>query len=388
MKIRDLLRVVCDRDASDVFLKVDNVPYVRIYGELAPLMDFPVLGAADLQRIVSEIASEDQRRMLQTTFDTDYAMNIDNLESCLTGAEKSVSSGLDLSSRGTGKSALSGLSRFRVSIFMQRGVPSIVMRRIKKAVADFSSLNLPQQVMETLCQEKRGLVLLTGPAGHGKSTTIASMIEYMNTAQPRHILTVEDPIEFTFADKKSVINQRELNLDVASYPVALKQVTLQSPDVIFIGTIRDLDTMSAALNAAEMGILVLSTLHTVNASQTAQRILNFFPPHQHAEIRMQLSFLLKGVVSLRLVPRADGSGRIPACETMVLTPTISRLLREGAFGDIARFLEEGALFGMQSFKQSLTRLVKEGKIRAEEAYKYADSREDLELEIKGIKRLM
>lgn len=358
MKIRDVLRVMCDRDASDIFLKVDNVPYLRVYGELVPLMDFPVLGVADLQRIVVEVADDAHKKMLQNVFDTDYAMDVE------------------------------GLDRFRVSIFMQRGVPSVVMRRIKKAVPDFNALNLPKDVLEHLSQERRGLILLTGPAGHGKSTTIASMIECMNTMQARHILTVEDPIEFTFADKKSVINQRELGLDVSSYPVALRQVTLQSPDVIFIGTIRDLDTMSAALNAAEMGILVLSTVHTVNAAQTAQRILNFFPPHQHAEIRMQLSFLLKGVVSLRLVPRADGSGRVPACETMVLTPTISRLLREGAFADITRFLEEGALFGMQSFKQSLAKLVKDGRITAEEAYKYADSREDLDLEIKGIKRLM
>ncbi|MDD5137915.1 MAG: PilT/PilU family type 4a pilus ATPase [Candidatus Omnitrophota bacterium] len=358
MKIRDVLRVMCDRDASDVFLKVDNVPYLRVYGELVPLMDFPVLGVADLQRIVAEVADDAHKKMLQNVFDTDYAMDVE------------------------------GLDRMRVSIFMQRGVPSVVMRRIKKAVPDFNALNLPKDVLEHLSQERRGLILLTGPAGHGKSTTIASMIECMNTTQARHILTVEDPIEFTFADKKSVINQRELGLDVSSYPVALRQVTLQSPDVIFIGTIRDLDTMSAALNAAEMGILVLSTVHTVNAAQTAQRILNFFPPHQHAEIRMQLSFLLKGVVSLRLVPRADGSGRVPACETMVLTPTISRLLREGAFADITRFLEEGALFGMQSFKQSLAKLVKDGRITAEEAYKYADSREDLDLEIKGIKRLM
>jgi len=388
MKIRDILRVMCDRDASDVFLKVDNVPYLRVYGELAPLMDFPVLGVADLQRIVAEIADDAHKKMLQNVFDTDYAMDIEDLGPSLVGTGRPAPSGLGPSLVGTGRPAPSGLDRFRVSIFMQRGVPSVVMRRIKKAVPDFGALNLPKDVLERLSQETRGLILLTGPAGHGKSTTIASMIEYMNTTQARHVLTVEDPIEFTFTDKKSVINQRELGLDVSSYPVALRQVTLQSPDVIFIGTIRDLDTMSAALNAAEMGILVLSTVHTVNAAQTAQRILNFFPPHQHAEIRMQLSFLLKGVVSLRLVPCADGSGRVPACETMVLTPTISRLLREGAFADITRFLEEGALFGMQSFRQSLARLVKEGRITAEEAYKYADSREDLDLEIKGIKRLM
>lgn len=358
MRIRDILQAACEKDASDLFLKVDNVPYLRVYGELQPLNDFAALTQQDLERIVADISDDAHKKMLKNVLDTDYAMDSGDLD------------------------------RFRVSIFMQRGVPSIVMRRIKKAVADFKSLNLPEQVLSNLCQEKRGLVLLTGPAGHGKSTAIASMIEYMNTTQARHILTVEDPIEFTFKDKKSVINQRELSLDVSSYPVALKQVTLQSPDVIFIGTIRDHDTMSAALNAAEMGILVLSTIHTVNAAQTAQRIMNFFPPHQHAEIRMQLSFLLKGVVSLRLVPRSDGRGRIPAFETMVLTPTISRLLREGGFADIPRFLEEGSLFGMESFKQSLASLVGSGKVSPEEAYKYADSKEELELEIKGIKRLM
>jgi len=213
------------------------------------------------------------------------------------------------------------------------------------------------------------------------------MIEYMNQNVSRHVLTVEDPIEFTFTDKKSVVNQRELGLDVASYAAALKQITLQSPDVVFIGTIRDLETMSAALVAAEMGILVLSTVHTVNAAQTVQRLINFFPPHQHSEIRMMLSFLLKGVISIRLVPRADVSGRVPALEVMTLTPTISRLVREGAAADVTRYLEEGDLFGMCSFKQSLAKLVKDGVVTAEEAYKYADSKEDLELEIKGIRRL-
>lgn len=358
MKIKDCLRLMCEKDASDLFLKVDNVPFLRIYGDLMPLADFGMLTVSDLQRTVSEIIDDTHKKMLQSTLDADFAMDVE------------------------------GLDRFRVSVFLQRGVPSIVMRRIKKDIPDFHELNLPAEVLKTLSQENRGLVLLTGPAGHGKSTTIASMIEYMNNNCPRHILTIEDPIEFTFTDKKAVINQRELGLDVTSYPVALRQVTLQSPDVIFIGTIRDIDTMSAAINAAEMGILVLSTLHTVNAAQTVQRILNFFQPHQHNEIRMQLSFLLKGVISLRLVPRADGSGRIPAYETMLLTPTISRLVREGAFADISRFLEEGALFGMQSFKQSLARLVKERKITPEAAYRFADSKEELELEIKGIKRLM
>ncbi len=358
MKIKEILRTMCERDASDLFLKIDNVPYLRIYGELKPLQDFPSLSLQDLERFIAEIVDTPHRERLQSTRDTDLAIDVE------------------------------GLDRFRVSIFYQRSVPSLVLRRIKKDIPDFKTLNLPEKVLGGLAQERRGLVLLTGPAGHGKSTTIASMIEAMNTQYPRHILTVEDPVEFTFIDKKCVINQRELSLDVASYSVALRQVTLQSPDVIFIGTIRDLDTMMAALIAAEMGILVLSTIHTVNASQTIQRIINFFPPHQHAEIRMQLSFLLKGVVSLRLVPTADGSGRVPACEVMTLTPTISRLIREGGISEIPRFLEEGAMFGMQSFKQSLASLVKDGKIATEDAYRFADSREELELEIKGIKRLM
>ncbi len=357
MNIKDVLRIVCERDASDLFLKVDNVPYVRVYGELMPLADFPALGIVDLERAISTLTDDIHRKMLDNDMDTDYALDVE------------------------------GLDRFRVSVFFQRGVPSIVMRRIKKNIPDFNALNLPDGVLKTLSQERRGLILMTGPAGSGKSTTIASMIEYMNNNFSRHILTMEDPTEFMFSDKKCVINQRELGIDVKSYLIGLRQVTLQSPDVVFIGTIRDLDTMSAALNAAEMGILVLSTVHTVNAAQTIQRIINFFPPYQHDEIRMQLSFLLKGVISLRLVPRVDGSGRVPATEVMTLTPTISRLIREGGISDIPKFLEEGALFGMESFKQSLGRLVKTNQISVDEAYKYADSREDLELAIKGIKRL-
>ncbi len=358
MKIKDALRAACERDASDLFLKVDNVPYLRIYGELVPITDFPTLTALDLEKIVTEISDDIHEKMFRNSLDTDFAMDVE------------------------------GLDRFRVSIFFQRGVPSIVMRRIKKTVPDFRTLGLPEEVLRILSVERRGLVLMTGQAGNGKSTTIASMIDYINNNFSRHILTVEDPIEFTFQDKKSVINQRELGLDVSNYVVALRQVTLQSPDVIFIGTIRDLETMSAALNAAEMGILVLSTIHTVNAAQTVQRIINFFPPYQHAEIKMQLSFLLKGVVSLRLVPRADGVGRVPATEVMTLTPTISRLIREGMVADIPRFLEEGAMFGMESFKQHLAGLVRDNKITPEEAYKYADSKEELELEIKGIKRMV
>jgi twitching motility protein PilT len=222
--------------------------------------------------------------------------------------------------------------------------------------------------------------------GSGKSTTIASMIEFINANKKKHILTVEEPIEFTFKDKQSLINQRELGLDVASYAVALRSFTLQSPDVIYIANIRDAETMSAAITAAETGVLVLSTLHTVNASQSVERIVNFFQPHQHQEVRSQLANILKGVISLRLVPLKDGSGRIPAYEVMLLTPTISRLIREAKSWEIPPYIEDGNIFGMQSFNQSLIKLVKDGLVSEETAIEFADNKDEFVLSLKGFKR--
>jgi twitching motility protein PilT len=260
------------------------------------------------------------------------------------------------------------------------------VRNIRSEIPSFDELNLPSETLKKLCIEKRGLVLLTGSVGSGKSTTIASMIEYINNNSNRHILTIEEPIEFTFKDKRSIINQRELGIDVASYDVALRAFTLQSPDVIYIGNIRDYQTMSAALTAAETGVLVLSTLHTVNAAQSVERIINLFPPHQHQEIRTQLSLLLKGIVSLRLIPRVDKAGRLPAYEVMLLTPTISRLIREGKVWEMLSFIEDGEVFGMRSFNQCLTKLVKDGKITEEEAGVFADNRDEFILALRGIKK--
>jgi len=357
MQIKDILRVMVEKDASDLFIKLDSPVSMRIYGKVVRIDGFPSLSMSDLKQIIDSICNDKTKETFEKNMDVDFSFNQE------------------------------GVGRFRVSLFLQRGVPSIVMRRVKEHVGSFSQLNLPNDVLEKLTQEVRGLVLLTGPAGNGKSTTIASMIDYINENQNRHIITIEDPIEFLFSDKKSIIDQRELGLDVKSYPVALRQITLQSPDVIFIGTIRDLPTMSAAIIAAEMGTLVLSTLHTNNSAQTVERIVNFFPPHQHDEVRMQLSFLLKGVISLRLLPKADGSGRIPAYEVMTLTPTISRLIRENKSRDITKYLEEGEMFRMQSFKQSLSRLVRDNKISKEDAYTFSDSKEELDLELRGVKRL-
>jgi twitching motility protein PilT len=211
------------------------------------------------------------------------------------------------------------------------------------------------------------------------------MIEYINQNSARHIITIEDPIEFLFTDKQSIISQRELGIDVQSYPFALKHVTQQSPDIIYIGNIRDIETMRAAIQATELGTFVMTTFHTINAVQTIVRIVNFFPPHLHDEVRMQLSMILKGTISLRLIPRKDGQGRVPAYETMVVTPTIARLIREGRVQEIQNFIDQGELFGMQSFRQSLIKLVREGVVDKNEARRFSDSKDEFDLAIKGIR---
>jgi twitching motility protein PilT len=326
---------------------------MRIDGRVIPVGDAP-LTVADMGKAVEDLTKPEQREKFKASLDLDFALYLPEHN-----------------------------RRFRISIFIQRNSPSIVIRNVRDSVPDFKTLNLPAEVLERLAMETRGLVLLTGSMGSGKSTTIASMIEYINQNSQKHILTIEEPIEYTFKDKKSIINQRELGLDVTSYATALRAFTLQSPDVIYIGNIRDYETMSAALTAAETGVLVLSTLHTVNAPQTIERIINFFPPHQHQEIRIQLSFLLKGVVSLRLLPLKGSAGRMPAYETMVLSPTVSRLIREGKTWEIPKFIEDGEIFGMRSFAQSLVKLVNEGKISEEEAVNAADNREEFTLGLKG-----
>ena len=356
MSIKEFFKIMRENNASDMFLRAGGIPRIRVDGRVCPLSE-DVLSKADMDKIAQElIVTEQQKKKFQEDLEVDFAY------------------------------PLEGVGRFRVIIFAQRGTPSIVVRYVRDDIQTFEELNLPVELLKKFASEKRGIVLLTGPAGSGKSTTVSSMIGYINTNMERHIVTVEDPIEFLFKDKKSIINQRELGLDVLDYPAALKHFTLQSPDVIFIGLIRDPQTMHAAITAAEMGVLLLSTFHTINAIQTVERIINFFPPHLHAEVRIQLSLVLKGIISMRLIPRKDAPGRIPACETMVLTPTISRILREGKVWEMRRFIEQGEMFGMQTFNQALIKLVRAGKISEEDAKLSSDSKEDFELELRGIKK--
>ena len=358
MDIKDFFKVMKEKEASDMFLSVDSVPRARIDGRVREISDQLIL-ESDMLKITHDLLGNEERRK-------QYADNKD-IDFIYHDRE---------------------IGRFRINIFTQRDTPALVARHVHTSVKSFEELHLPIELLKIFCGESRGLVLLTGPAGSGKSTTIASMIEYINNSQEKHIVTVEDPIEFLFEDKKSIINQRELGNDVYTYPAALKHVTQQSPDIIYIGNIRDVDTMRAAINATELGAFVLTTFHTVNAVQTITRIVNFFPPYLHDEVRIQLSVILKGVVSLRLIPKKDGSGRIPVYETMVVTTTVARLIREGKLNEIQDSIDEGHLFGMQSFEKGLVNLVKKNTINVEDARNFADSKDDFNLALSGVKRFL
>ncbi len=352
IKVEDFLKMMLVKEASDLYLKVGSPPCFRIFGKLC-LEGDQSLTPADLTAFVKEILTEEQEKQFRQNLEYDTALS------------------------------LSGIGRFRVNVYFQRGSLSIVFRAIRSSTSSFEDLCLPSKVLEGLCRETRGFVLVTGSTGSGKSTTLASMVDYINTNLEKHILTIEDPIEFVHRDKKSIISQRDVGTDSHSYGNALTHIIRQTPDVIYIGDIRDATIMTHALYAAETGQLVLTTLHAVNAMQAVERVINFFPPHQHHEIRLQLAILLKGVICLRLIPRKDGKGRIPACEVMVMTPTIRGLIHEGLVIQIPSFIQDGAIFGMQTFQQSLLSLYQSGKITLEEARSNADNRDELDLALKG-----
>jgi len=356
MNIHGLFKTLVEKQGSDLYLRTMALPRARINGKIETIGATPTSKDEMLSITHHLLGTEERARMFKERLDLDFIHEEE------------------------------GLGRFRVNVFIQRGTPAVVARYVHSNVKTFAELSLPVELCELFCQDSKGLFLVSGPAGNGKSTTIASMLEYINQRRAQHIITIEDPIEFLFKDKKSIISQRELGIDVHSYPKALKHVTQQSPDIIYIGNIRDEETMRAAINATELGAYVMTTFHTINAVQTIIRIVNFFPPYLHDEIRMQLSLILKGVISLRLLARTDGQGRVPAFETMVVTPSIARLIREGRIREIQEFIDDGKLFGMQSFKHSLVGLVKSGVVEPDEARKYADSRDEFDLELKGIKR--
>lgn len=352
-KLRDFLRIMVKESASDLVLKANGCPAVRVAGVIRFLGDQPL--PADLMRsFVDEVLSERGRHEFEKSGAADTAV------------------------------ALPGVGRFRCNAFHQCGEVGLVFRAIKNEIPSFKDLNLPVEPLKRLASLRRGLVLATGIAGSGKSTTLASMVEYVNRTMNKHIVTIEDPIEFRFEDKRSIVNQREVGVDVSDFASSLRQAMRQSPDVILIGEMRDAETVSAAISAAETGHLVFSTLHTVNAVQTVERIISFFPPHQHELLRLQLALNLAGVCSLRLVKNKEGTAMVPAVELLINTPTVRELLEQGATRMLPKALAEGSYYGTMTFNQSLIRLFQAGNISLEDALAASDNPDDLKMQMRGI----
>ena len=351
MNFKDIFDLAIEKDASDMIIRVNSSLRGKVHSRLE-VMQKDEFREKDVEKIIADMTSESERKELKANRSYEFTYWYKELW------------------------------RFRISIFYQRNTPALVIRKINLSIPSFADLDLPENLLKKFCTERRGLILLTGITGSGKSTTIASIIEHINKNYGRHVLTVEEPIEFTFKDNKSIINQREIGKDVRSYKDALRQFALHSPDVIYIGNIRDNETCHAALAAAETGVLVFSTIHTVNAASTIERIVNFFPPHQHDFILNQLSFLLKGVLTQRLIPRADESGLIPAYEAMTLSPSISRLMRENKVWEIPKYIASGDVYGMKTFHQCLLALAVSGKISPQIALEYCDKKEELEMELR------
>lgn len=352
MNIKDLLHLMIEKRASDLHLKEGRPPMLRIDGKLSPL-DMDILSNSDLKEMVYSICDEKQRKKFEETNEMDLAYNLE------------------------------GVARYRANVFKQMGKLEVVMRAIPIKIPSIEELNLPS-VLNEIALYPRGLVLVTGTTGSGKSTTLAAMINKINENYNRHIVTIEDPIEFVHSDKKSSISQREVGLDTDSFGSALKYVLRQDPDVILIGEMRDDVTVGTALSAAETGHMVFSTLHTMDTIQSINRILDFFPKEQQNQIRIQLAGTLRAVVSLRLIKKSDGTGMVPAVEVMIVTPTIRGYMEEGKLGAIKDLIRDGNQFGMQTFDQSLISLHKKGLISLEEAKRNATSIQEIDLALKGI----
>lgn len=355
MKLNDVLKTALAKGASDIHLKVGNPPIFRINGILRALKDAPRLSPEMVKEISYSVMADRHKERFQENNEIDLSY------------------------------AVSGMGRFRVNIFRQRGSITIVFRVIPFKIPFIDELLLPP-VIEKLALRNRGLILVTGTTGSGKSTTLAAMINHINTHRNNHIITIEDPIEFLHRDKKSIINQREIGEDTSAFASALRSALRQDPDVILLGEMRDLETIETAIMAAETGHLVFSTLHTLDATETINRIIAVFPPYQQNHIRIQLSSVLEGVISQRLVPKADGSGRVPAVEVLVATARIREYIEdEIRTKRIADALAEGHIqYGMQTFDQSLMSLLSQGLITYEEALRQASNPDDFALKYSGI----
>ncbi|HNR30978.1 MAG TPA: type IV pilus twitching motility protein PilT [Candidatus Hydrogenedentes bacterium] len=350
--LKKILAYAVQNGASDAHLTVGSPPAVRIDGEIR-FIDTESLTPQDTLQYLDEIMDDRQKDQFLRTGDADLALG------------------------------LSGLGRFRVNVLRQRGSVGIVMRHVRGKILDFESLHLPP-VMEKIANLPRGLVLITGTTGSGKSTTLASLIDWINQRKRLHIVTLEDPIEFLHTNKKSIITQREISIDTKDFHVALRAAMREDPDVILVGEMRDAETFQAAISAAETGHLVFSTLHTTNAMMTMDRILDMFPSNQQPQISSQLSLQLRASIAQRLLQAASGKGRIPAVEVMINNPGIAALIREGNMRQIPVALASGAADGMQTFNMSLAGLIKQKLITKEEAMWNSDNPDELEMTLQGV----
>ena len=358
MDFHTLLAKMAKARASDLFIKVGSPPSMRIDGRIRFLQGEPT-------------SVEEAKKILYTI------LKPQGIKNPLDGGgrlRKEIDAAYDLPKVG----------RFRVNISSQRGYLFFVLRTISQALFSFEDLCLPKEQLEKLSSVARGLVLVTGVTGSGKSSTLAAMVNFINREMNKHIITIEDPIEYVFKDKRSIITQREVGSDTTSFPAAIRAAMRQSPDILMIGEMRDAETMAAAIHAAETGHLVFSTLHTVNAQQTVERIINYFPPHQHDLIRMQLSMVLEGVVAQRLGVKKGGTGRVPCVELMIKSPSIKDMLREGRTTELYKCMAESEYFGCMTFNQSIKRLYEDDLISLEDAMKLADNPEELKMEMRGI----
>jgi twitching motility protein PilT len=336
-----LIEIGYQEKASDVAVKADSKPMMRRFSVMAPLPgEFPVLTAKDVERLVREMMNERQSRIFEETMEMDLGFTVP------------------------------GKCRVRMNIYRQRGGCASVMRIIPLEIKTIEDLGLPA-VLHELCKQRLGLILVTGPTGCGKTTTLAAMIDVINQSRPNHIVTIEDPLEFVHEDKKSYVSQREIGIDTEDFQPALRAVVREAPDVILIGEMRDTETMGVAMQAGETGHLVFSTVHTASAYETMDRIVNMFPPHEKVHICQRLAGSLRAIIAQKLVPRADGDGRVVANEILICTPTVSKSIEDGHFGDLYHMMNEGAFWGMQTMNQSLVRYVKAGIITEQMAMNYA-----------------
>ncbi len=355
MELNEILKIALKGGASDIHVKSGLPPMFRVDGVLMPLKSGEKMQPEEINKMAFGIMNPIQKQRFEETREVDLAYGI------------------------------AGLGRFRVNAFQQRGSVGIVFRVIPFGVKSIEHLYLPK-VVESIAMEQRGLVLVTGTTGSGKSTSLAAMIEYINENRTCHIMTIEDPIEFLIRDRRSIVNQRELGVDTQSFSMALRAALRQDPDVILVGEMRDFETSETAITAAETGHLVMSTLHTLDATETINRIISVFPPYQQKQIRLQLSSILKAVISQRLVPRADGKGRVPALEIMVSTARIRECIADrDRTKEISDAISKGfTTYGMQTFDQGLMHLVKKELVTYEEALKHVTNPDDFALRFRGI----